>query len=767
MTRPAEPSVASQSAPTSQESRVIQQLRAIADQLQGTLKQLPLTHQDAYSALQPGPLAWTEHVYTDTAIQLCQQLLEQDSNDERALHHLAIMHHCRAFDLEQGAHPSRSNPDWEAALEYWARLLGLDSFWAGLKSQLSAYEEATQVVEQLRQSFPEKLLRIHCNIALDPTTRVQRARFHIRMLRRATGDGTVFDGAAGQRLLDAIYDEAMRDVPAAVWGEDVTDIAILTQGIDAIDAYLEIDPVSIQALSDAIGLHVQQLYGWCEELNLLPEDQQDVRKTKLSEIRSTTDYWEDRFRELLKRQAELSPQTREHLQLWFRFAGDVAAGQGQHHNAIDFYEAGQSVNAENEEVASKCRSGVLFSKTYLAREMAISGHSEALTTCRELRSHPDHTLLSRFILANALFLIDEFDDAEAICREGLQLAPDPYDNDTEKFDRQQSQLQQLLDDHLARKQALPDFDRALELFRDGQFEDALATVQRGLAVHPTSLRGMFLKCQIHLELFDIPAARDGIAACRKLLAPKHSAHRDLDQLLKECVQAEEQSARVGPKAALLQKQAWTAYGKQQFDRAEQLMRDGLQAASRTGKTALGKDLASLILDRTRRELNEGEQLSTDAQIDRTQQAMHTLTQAVSLAPNWGVLTKEIDHLQQLVTLLQRKRDSEAREAEIVRDFGSMEAFQMQQKGVHAWNDGQHDAALDHLREALQLSPESDQIRKDFVEMLEMAAIRRVNAMPARDQQVLEQAEQMLLEALALSPHNRSVKSNLKTIRRML
>ena len=68
--------------------------------LAGELEVANNPHQLARRALGVTPEGWTKVPYNKEAFRAWSDLLRRNPHDVDAMHHLAIMHHARAFDLD-------------------------------------------------------------------------------------------------------------------------------------------------------------------------------------------------------------------------------------------------------------------------------------------------------------------------------------------------------------------------------------------------------------------------------------------------------------------------------------------------------------------------------------------------------------------------------------------------------------------------------------------------------------------------------------------
>lgn len=89
------------------------------------------------------PMGWTRLAYCPKAFDIWCRQLELLPDDPLTLHHMAIMHHARAFDLEAGPKPTESDADWGAAMGFWHRLHAMDTFWDNLTAKACAGTAST------------------------------------------------------------------------------------------------------------------------------------------------------------------------------------------------------------------------------------------------------------------------------------------------------------------------------------------------------------------------------------------------------------------------------------------------------------------------------------------------------------------------------------------------------------------------------------------------------------------------------------------------
>lgn len=428
-------------------------------------------------ALGRTPLGAVATFYSDSAFQGWSLRLDRDPDDCEARHHLAIMHHARAIDLEQGNVPSQSDADWEAALGHWCVLCECDRFWHKLQRYLPQ-TSASRLAEELRGRWPAALLQLHVDIAFDPDTPLHRRRFHVRMVR-----GSPFSGAVKEQALDAAYERELRGVPAAIWSEDAHDTDQLQTGLDAIERYLDFDPESLPALSDAIRLQSRWLTRWMAELIAMSHSSGATRDASCEQLIRLGDAWRPRFDRLVSRPNELDLNVRSRLSDWYRIRGGAAFLLGR----LQLAEQCHSVAAElaqGLEQQRLCQEELLQSRAEIAWEKAHQSHRDALESCRALADaaagHPG----SAYRLAEALEMLDDYDLALEVAQRGARLAT--ASGADERFSRLLIRLQN------ARTQLKPVLQRfgALEVWHEVR-KARIAVHERRRADAVQRLRGAF------------------------------------------------------------------------------------------------------------------------------------------------------------------------------------------------------------------------------------------------------------------------------------
>ncbi|WP_326799483.1 hypothetical protein OG946_32335 [Streptomyces sp. NBC_01808] len=210
--------------------RLAGELERLQEELSGLVTAAAPAPASAYEALrQDGEL----HPWTSAAVRRWEEELA-DGADTEVVHHLAIAHHARAYDLE-AAGDDAAFGHFEKALRHWASLHGDPGFWR------RAYERLTgamgvpvpgDVVEEARARLPRNLLEPHLTLAARfRLTDPRRARRHVRLV---TGSG--FPAAIVAEARADLVRDVLGGVPQAVaegrFGET----------LDTLETWLLLDP---------------------------------------------------------------------------------------------------------------------------------------------------------------------------------------------------------------------------------------------------------------------------------------------------------------------------------------------------------------------------------------------------------------------------------------------------------------------------------------------------------------------------------------------
>jgi tetratricopeptide (TPR) repeat protein len=103
----------------------------------------------------------------------------------------------------------------------------------------------------------------------------------------------------------------------------------------------------------------------------------------------------------------------------------------------------------------------------------------------------------------------------------------------------------------------------------------------------------------------------------------------------------------------------------------------------------------------------------------------------------------------------------------VREFGGVEALELQQRAVKAFNESRYDDAIAYLRKAISASSRTQTLRAELSKVLTAAAITQANAANARTMRgVLPNILKMLREAIELDSSNVQAKESLAVAQKM-
>ncbi|MGH3795783.1 MAG: hypothetical protein ACRDSP_12940 [Pseudonocardiaceae bacterium] len=179
-----------------------------------------------------------------------------DADAVWTVHHLAVLHHARAYDLESTAGVEVAFPHWEKALGHWAWLHRSDRFWAELErhlTEVTGRELPAGIVAGVRERLPVDLLAVHTSLATEHRLRdPDAARTHMLLVERSGfPPGTI---AAARRGLAAELDNrTAQAVGRSKFGAVFDDVV----------AWLRVDPTNQRFLRNL--LYVSN--NWAEFLN--------------------------------------------------------------------------------------------------------------------------------------------------------------------------------------------------------------------------------------------------------------------------------------------------------------------------------------------------------------------------------------------------------------------------------------------------------------------------------------------------------------------
>lgn len=601
-------------------------------------------------------MGWTGTVYHDEAFRIWSDVLRRNPDDVETLHHLAIMHHARAIDREAGKKPSQADADWEAALAYWTRLWRSDAFWDGITAAACKGSKRT-AVDALRQRFPELLLRIHFDIAFDSQTQPHRTRYHLRLV-----DASELPAECKESVRRATYDALLKDVPNAVWQPDVLDPAVIQQGTDVIEQYLALDPGCIPALEDAVRLQVRLLRARYTDLQAAGDDSAE-RMSLLQVFAADAAKWRPYFDQLLAVADQTAEDLRQKLCLWYRVMGDVLRALDRDDEAISFYESGAGLDCDDDE-QRRCGRKVGETRAYVACKKAAEGASGARAFCDHVRAAPGLSPTALRLLANGYTLLDEFDTAEALCRQGLECGFDAADlSDFDDLQAEHARLRDMLE-HVDKARRLHAAKRFIENARAqldaGRYPAAILLLDRAVEIAPDAAEAWFLRCQCHLNLDHAEEARRDIDRFRALVTAENHAEAlaAADDLEEEVRIREARVADFGVQGLRLRREAAECLEREEFEPSAQLLRQAALHAAHAGRDVVRKELAVVLVRWAVQEVNqmiqdEGSSPDSDAAVCR--RAIERLEEAVRLDPDNDHAQSNLDRARTIHEEISRCR----------------------------------------------------------------------------------------------------------------
>lgn len=149
------------------------------------------------------PAAWTEN-----AIACLDEGREALPDDTALLHHAAIAHHARAWDLELQQAPE-AEERWREALALWRALHARSDFWQQMRDTAAAMQPPVEAeaIDAIRDRVYDDLMAVHVSFVRFYCDRGQtdRAHQHIRLIRetrlppavRRQMPGLLFDAMTG------------------------------------------------------------------------------------------------------------------------------------------------------------------------------------------------------------------------------------------------------------------------------------------------------------------------------------------------------------------------------------------------------------------------------------------------------------------------------------------------------------------------------------------------------------------------------------------
>ncbi len=561
-------------------------MSALSD-LQGYLSAAVNPDRIALADLEMEPMGWTKKAYSKKAFETWQAQHRSMPDDPLHLHHLAIMHHARAFDLELGAKPTEADEDWAAAMGYWQRLHEMDAFWVGLTAKACTGGTRQESIKKLRAELPQMLLAIHYDIAFDKETREKRksrSKFHIGLAHKAPFDAGV--RAEAQKAAYSRYIKAIRD---EVWQPSELREEIIEEGERAIEEYLDYDPGCLPALEDALRLQRRLQKSRITRYRSLSEGDSE-RESILRRAKKDAESKCRFFDQITAVGTDLDETTREDLAQWYDLCAQVLSMLDEREKAVGFYERAAGLyfpdKPEHQDEYKKRIRDVVQTMAVVARAKAGNEDAGARAYCDRIHARNDLTMIACYVLAGAYSHLSEYDIALELCNRGLQIEPD-----LDELDEAEEWVKRLTDF----KAEIP-INQAVSLgsaaMKNDRHEDAWmhlteaeeAALAAGTIKNHHSI--YFLRAQAFLAQNQTTEARKDIESFSRLVDKASPAEVKALERLQQMVEQAEQVFREfgGPEAAQLRQKAIQAFNADHQDEAIGLLRQAIKASMQHGHT---------------------------------------------------------------------------------------------------------------------------------------------------------------------------------------
>lgn len=628
--------------------------------LAGELEARNHPHRLARHALGVNRYGSTEAVYNEKAFAAWSDLLRRNPDDFKARHHLAIMHHARAFDLEAGPTPAEADTDWVVALDHWAQLWQCDAFWNDLAARAWGIGQPHNITE-VRDLWPLELLRVHYDIAFDPATPHFRAVRHIHLVQNSQ-----FSEAARKEVRDLAYARFVSTVDSAVWQSDVLSLDLLEEGLKRIEQFLRIDPECEAAAIDALRLLIRVLSAWCQQLGALTRE--DPERDRIFRfVQQMAGQWNPFVEQVRHVVHKSDPDVRNKLRQWYRHLGHVHQNLEKYAEAVRFLEQAVQLATEKEQ-QRELAIDIVEARALEAREYAAGCDKEdkawGKRLCDQLvrECRDDLSIAACFFLANAYEVLPDFDAAEALCRDGLAMEPDV--EQLEQYQNYQIRLRELeqrISENRRSARVNSLVEEATALMKEGNLEQALQKLDRALQIDPQDGLSLCRRCQCHLDMLQPDLAIGDLHNFRSIAETVKDPQRQqmleaADDLDQSCQALSKKIEFLGVAGLRLVQAAEKEMGLHNFASAEDYFRQAIAGASDAGRQELNVELAVVLNARAVKEVdgvNERTFVSQDDRIRAYTQAADWLEEATRLSPDNAQMTENLRvvrrNLDQLTT----------------------------------------------------------------------------------------------------------------------
>lgn len=714
---------------------------------------------------------WTKVPYSAEAFRTWKALHERSPEDIETIHHLAIMHHARAFDVETSNSPQKADADWKSALQYWHELWHNDAFWDQLAQSLTGQTNAVKIVSEIRDSWPVELLKIHFDIAIDPDTKNRgRIAFHVRLALDSP-----FPDEAKDQVRQKAYEQWVSSLDPQVWQTDFRVPDVIEVATARIREYLERDPECPYALADVLRLQERLLWARYDEINSLSQDD-PKRDQRIHQVCESASKWGPYFERLGSDVETLDSDLRHRLGFWYFAVGQVYVADGRLREAGAYFE--RAVMAY-EDPESRQRAQDMLGETLAleARNVAGAGSERDRTRARwladEVRGRDGLSIRAHRFLANAYLLLDEFDTAEHLCRTALSVELDTSDFSLlETAEQEKSLIRDLLERVAAgrhRHQVTSLLDQGRGHMDARRYADALQVFSQAVNLEPDAVVVYVLRSQSYLAMRDWRSARADVECCNRLFTKHSRPSAEMTKAIRDIMGQCDILRRLeedygGPDAAALQQEAVRMYNTGRLNEAIELFRRAIEVSRESSR--LKEELSRLLCEVAVSQVNAVRRPSSEVISD----AESMLREAISLDSRNTQANTNLQRLREMSAAITKAETME-------REYGGLDALELQQRAVAAFNNGNYEEAIEHLREAIRLSHNSYKLEKELSQVLTAAAVTMVNALTQgrnmsglqgfRMQNFLGPPKEMLEEAVNLDSTNVQARTNLTLLKRLL
>jgi tetratricopeptide (TPR) repeat protein len=509
--------------------------------------------------------------YTPEAIATFTAALERNEDDPDLLHHLAIAHHARAWDLELQGSP-QAFAAWEEALTYWRLLQTCPAFWQRLRRKGTGIDPGFDpgVVDAARQHLSLHLLEIHLDFIRHyyDQGRVQQAEHHIRLVRRAP-----LPPAVRKQMDQRLYEAMTGGVPTALAGQQYEAAAT------AVERFLQLFPHYLVALQQVVEIYQQ----WVEQTSVREQWEQvellqararhcatrlaahtELTTTPLARVAlaelafALGDKYRTRARSL-RAQRRQDARTIDTVTVQpERQACDVAitwlAMAWQHDPGYQDSLVGALLHR-----ASLITDVGLAVENSRQREQFLS---EATADCRQALQVAPTDFDALYMTAQLLWLQRQNDEARPVAEQALAVAEQHAD--AEAVAVAQRLLEQI--------RLQPLLDQAMSHMQHERFAEALPLLDQAAQLCPQASMVFFRRAQCHMGLGNIDAADADCIRIRTLASSTEeiNAVQELHDTVARLRQSAQEFGSVS--AFRLYQQALRCYEQDDYDAAIETLR---------------------------------------------------------------------------------------------------------------------------------------------------------------------------------------------------